>query len=248
MPRPVAQTQNVILMLHYHLCTTCGWMVVGGADSHVYVSVQHVVQAREPDRAQQAYDNITADGLYANDVATCMLIAGYLKGPRKRSAVLMDRALKLWDNMKLRAQRRKKHLDVGVRQTGLWLCCRAGRMTEASAIFVQLPVPHAHIYNMLIRGYGHVGDVRSAVAVLEQMTLRGIAADADTYNSLVASMCAAGDGDQARKVIDMAAAAHATVGEWAWSALLKVCCCSQTTFCVQQQCGAASCCSKHQSA
>jgi pentatricopeptide repeat protein len=181
------------------------------------------VQAREPTRAQAAYGAIGADGLHANNVTTCILIQGLLSaGTRKRTAELHGRALALWDAMKARAAKRKAPLDTGVRETGLHLCCRMGRMSEAAALFDQLPAPRVQAYNMLIRGYGEAGDVAAAVTVLEKMSLRDVAANKESYNALVASMCAVGDLEGARAAIDTASAEHVGVDAWAWSALLKV--------------------------
>jgi pentatricopeptide repeat protein len=180
------------------------------------------MQAREPSRAVLAYKAINEDGKTANCVTTCILIHGLLAGPRKRAAVVLPIALALWDDLKLDAARSKSRLEVGTLETGLHVCCRGGRMSEAAGILEQMRQPKISSYNMMIRGYGKVRDIAAAVSMLEKMTLRSLRPNCESYNALVSGMCEVGEAEGARAMIDVAARQQASVDEWAWSALLQV--------------------------
>ena len=168
------------------------------------------------------FNNIAHDGWTPNNATRCRLISGLLAGPRKPAAQWLPTALEVWHAMRATSAETDRPLWPRDLSVGLHVCCRAGRMREATDIFAQIVSPDRQDYNVLVRGFGAAGDVSAAEAVMEKMALRGVAADAVTHNSMVASMCEAGQRGRARAWLQGAAGRGEPVDQWAWSALLQV--------------------------
>ncbi|CDP16987.1 unnamed protein product [Coffea canephora] len=80
--------------------------------------------------------------------------------------------------------------------------CKRGHFEEAHVIIRELTVPTVKTYNYLLGCFCKNNGIAEAYSVVEEMTDKGIAADAITFEILIHSSCIQGKMDVAKKLLD----------------------------------------------
>ncbi|XP_008785200.1 pentatricopeptide repeat-containing protein At3g09040, mitochondrial [Phoenix dactylifera] len=145
----------------------------------MYSKCNHVADAR------RVFDGITNP----DTISWTNMIAGYVR------TGMFDEALRLFSRMEGSGGTPDQVTYV----TAITACVSLGRLEDARALFMQMPLPNAVAWNAIISGHAQNGHETEALGFFKEMRSRGVKPTRSTLGSVLsaaANLMALGDGRQ----------------------------------------------------
>eukprot|EP01026_Neomeris_dumetosa_P050391 TRINITY_DN4417_c0_g1_i2.p1 TRINITY_DN4417_c0_g1~~TRINITY_DN4417_c0_g1_i2.p1 ORF type:complete len:628 (+),score=66.31 TRINITY_DN4417_c0_g1_i2:108-1991(+) len=179
--------------------------------------IENALQQEDGIYAYQVFCFLLDSELRVNIISYCLVINGLLKTRRNRGTPNVKLAYDLW----VRLYDTGENLDDIAYRTGLNACSEIGEMSQALQLLTRFESNDLRVYNMIIKGYGRMGDLAAARKWVRIMKQRGVQPSIVTYNTLVHSAVRAGQILVARSFMDKALRENLTLDAWTYASLLQ---------------------------